>query len=123
MAVIERRIDQTPNRRAEATRGRYQQVRDLALAFQLQIKYINLGFVPNGIEVLAVVQPEDPTINIGIPHLWQITYMNKNGEVGTTSLKQYGGDGSSGGFVSFEMQDSKTKISWDMYGERTITES
>ncbi|MBP6045354.1 MAG: hypothetical protein WAT72_03340 [Microgenomates group bacterium] len=123
MAVIERRIDQTPNRRAEATRGRYQQVRDLALAFQLQIKYINLGFVPNGIEVLAVVQPEDPTINIGIPHLWQITYRNKNGEVGTTSLKQYGGDGSSGGFVSFEMQDSKTKISWDMYGERTITES
>lgn len=123
MAVIERRIDQTPNRRAEATRGRYQQVRDLALAFQLQIKYIDLGFVPNGIEVLAVVQPEDPTINIGIPHLWQITYRNKNGEVGTTSLKQYGGDGSSGGFVSFEMQDSKTKISWDMYGERTITES
>jgi len=123
MAVLERRIDQTPNRRAEATRGRYQQVRDLALAFQLQIKYINLGFVPNGIEVLAVVQPEDPTINIGIPHLWQITYRNKNGEVGTTSLKQYGGDGSSGGFVSFEMQDSKTKISWDMYGERTITES
>lgn len=123
MAVIERRIDQTPNRRAEATRGRYQQVRDLALAFQLQIKYINLGFVPNGIEVLVVVQPEDPTINIGIPHLWQITYRNKNGEVGTTSLKQYGGDGSSGGFVSFEMQDSKTKISWDMYGERTITES
>lgn len=93
------------------------------MAFQLQIKYINLGFVPNGIEVLAVVQPEDPTINIGIPHLWQITYRNKNGEVGTTSLKQYGGDGSSGGFVSFEMQDSKTKISWDMYGERTITES
>lgn len=123
MAVIERRIDQTPNRRAEATRGRYQQVRDLALAFQLQIKYIDLGFVPNGIEVLAVVQPEDPTINIGIPHLWQITYRNKNGEVGTTSLKQYGGDGSSGRFVSFEMQDSKTKISWDMYGERTITES
>lgn len=123
MAVLERRIDQTPNRRAEATRGRYQQVRDLALAFQLQIKYIDLGFVPNGIEVLAVVQPEDPTINIGIPHLWQITYRNKNGEVGTTSLKQYGGDGSSGGFVSFEMQDSKTKISWDMYGERTITES
>lgn len=123
MAVLERRIDQTPNRRAEATRGRYQQVRDLALAFQLQIKYINLGFVPNGIEVLVVVQPEDPTINIGIPHLWQITYRNKNGEVGTTSLKQYGGDGSSGGFVSFEMQDSKTKISWDMYGERTITES
>ncbi|MFZ1549125.1 MAG: hypothetical protein WBB49_02360 [Microgenomates group bacterium] len=123
MAVIERRIDQTPNRRAEATRGRYQQVRDLALAFQLQIKYIDLGFVPNGIEVLVVVQPEDPTINIGIPHLWQITYRNKNGEVGTTSLKQYGGDGSSGGFVSFEMQDSKTKISWDMYGERTITES
>ena len=123
MAVIERRIDQTPNRRAEGTRGRYQQVRDLALAFQLQIKYINLGFVPNGIEVLVVVQPEDPTINIGIPHLWQITYRNKNGEVGTTSLKQYGGDGSSGGFVSFEMQDSKTKISWDMYGERTITES
>ncbi|MGB3019834.1 MAG: hypothetical protein WBB58_01290 [Microgenomates group bacterium] len=123
MAVLERRIDQTPNRRAEATRGRYQQVRDLALAFQLQIKYIDLGFVPNGIEVLVVVQPEDPTINIGIPHLWQITYRNKNGEVGTTSLKQYGGDGSSGGFVSFEMQDSKTKISWDMYGERTITES
>lgn len=123
MAVIERRIDQTLNRRAEATRGRYQQVRDLALAFQLQIKYIDLGFVPNGIEVLVVVQPEDPTINIGIPHLWQITYRNKNGEVATTSLKQYGGDGSSGGFVSFEMQDSKTKISWDMYGERTITES
>lgn len=124
MAVPECRINQTPNHRAEIARKHFQEARALAEAFLDELFVITkMKGIPPGIEVIDIIQPADATKDIGVPHLWQLTYRNGDGEVCTTSLREYGGKESVDAFVSFEMRDSTTPIEWNTYGERTITES
>ena len=123
MARIERQFGLTPNQKAERTREDFQRVRDLASAFELQLTYIALGFIPKELKVVNMILPDEPKRDTGVPQLWQLTYRNEAGDVCTTSLRKYGGKGPEDRLVSFEMRDSSTRMQWDRYGERTITES
>lgn len=123
MTRIERQFGLTPNQQAEIARRNFQKVRALADAFELQLTYISLGFTPKELEVVNIILPDEPRRDTGVPQLWQLTYRNEAGDVCTTSLRKYGGKGPEDRLVSFEMQDSSTRIQWDRYGERTITES
>lgn len=123
MARLERQFGLTPNQKAERIRKNFQEVRALADAFELQLTYMSLGFIPKELKVVNMILPDEPRRDTGVPQLWQLTYRNEAGDICTTSLRKYGGKGPADRFVSFEMRDSSTGIEWDMYGERTITES